>query len=245
MDHPTAPRMTIGGEFKAVAFHPGENTPFLTRDIPFDDQIFGTKPGTYQLDFKSFCQELRPLLRSKDEIVQITLSFKPRGSKFATLDFLQIQWHIFLYSNSDGICDQYHTGVSSEHILNPTSYGSFRTNKFAPFYVDELNTAYLIVNNHFPDYLCTNPGSYNIDHKLKISLHLHNEVETLVKHVTIPSKAKFNIVNIRELFDLKEKKHYTGLVHIFSGTANFWCYIMIMGKNKDDISLMCEHFGGG
>ena len=133
-------------------------------------------------------------------------------------------------------------------MLNPSPSHSPRSNKFGPFYSDALNSSYLIINNRFPAYISMRPGSKDseaIQHKIKISLFLDGETEASVKYITTSAKEMFYAINVREFFNLEHDKSYKGVVHIFSGTANFWGYYMTVGRSQNDFSVMCDHLSGG
>jgi hypothetical protein len=83
------------------------------------------------------------------------------------------------------------------------------------------------------------------NHKIKLMLHLNNELETQIKYVTTCSSDRFYALNVRETFNLPEGLAHEGIVHVFCATANFWCYYMTVGRREKDCSLLCDHLTGG
>jgi hypothetical protein len=240
---PIANNILIGDSITISAFRMDAREPFFSRAVTVgtDQDESGTK--FHQLNLRDFCAEMERLAADKDEIVQLTVSFKPVGSGITIGNINDIQMQVYVYSCAGAVCDQYHNGVSYASLSNPME--SPRTNKFGPFVVDDRHVSYVIINNKFPAYMSRTGGSEDRSHTIRLTMYLPNELETRTVFLHTSPERKFYALNVRDTFNLAAARASTGIVHLFCPTANFWSCYMTVGRAGADASLLCDHFTGG
>jgi hypothetical protein len=245
INNPLTNNLSIGGDsIRLSALHSDGVSPFHQADIALGKPLSDKQYEAYEIDLQDFLENARKGLRSQDEFIQVNLSVTAEGSDFSIENiFSALNAQVFMYSRNGQICDQFHTGTSASHILNPV-VESPRTNKFGPVYIDDHNSTYIVINNEFPDYLVRGTMGFGV-HKLKISLHLNNDQEAKVRFLTTSLEDNFYALNVSELFGLEPGKTHVGTLQLFCATANFWTYYMNVGKSETDRSLSCDHFSGG
>lgn len=241
--NPIANNILLGDSITVSAYRMRERTPFCSWNATVGVDNDESRTKFYQLGLRDFCGHMEESAADKDEIVQLTVSFKPVGSKITIPNINDIQLQVYVYSRLGVVCDQYHNGVSYASLFNPLE--SPRTNKFGPFVVDDRHASFVIINNKFPPYMSKATGAGDRCHKIRLTMYLPNDVETRTVFLTTSPGQRFYALNVRDTFHLADGRAYTGIVHLFCPTANFWSCYMTLGTDGRDSSLFCDHFTGG
>lgn len=241
--NPISNNILIGNSITVSAFRMQERTPFCswTTTVGVDNDESCTK--FYQLDLSDFCARMEASGAAKDEIVQVTVSFLPVGSRITIPNINDVQVQVYVHSRSGAVCDQYHSSVSYASLFNPLE--SPRTNKFGSFVMDDRHASFVLINNKFPPYMAKAMGAEDRRHKIRLTMCLPNDDETRTVFLSTSPEQRFYALNVRDTFHLADGRTYRGIVHLFCPTANFWSYYMTVGRNGQDSSLLCDHFTGG
>jgi len=240
---PIGNNILIGDAITISAFRMAARAPFFSRTVTVGTDQDESRTKFYQLDLRDFCAEMERLATDKDEIVQLTVSFKPVGSGITIVNINDVHVQVYVYSHAGAVCDQYHSAVSYASLFNPME--SPRTNKFGTFVVDDRHVSYVLINNKFPAYMSRTNGGGDRSHTIRLTMYLPNELETRTVFLQTSPERKFYALNVKDTFNLANGRAFTGIVHLFCPTANFWSYYMTMGRAGADASLLCDHFTGG
>ena len=253
--NPVGKNLVIEKKLKVSAHDVNSEKLFLEKKINESDII---KPNgnlfAFEINLKNFFKELNSSLpdefKKKNKFVRIKMQFETSNfnESEAKDEFTS---YLYMFDKNDNICDQIHNEWSKSSIFGGKKFGSYRTNKFAPFKIQQSCDSFIILKNRFN--INQNEEKLKI-HKLRITINYTNKNDgekkyyNKTKYLNFEVKNKFLVLNVRDIFFKNDKDTdvITGGIHIFCSTINSWGYWMIKSKDINGREfLACDHLTGG
>ena len=222
--NPVGKNLVIESNIKISALETGTEKIFLEEEID-DSELIKPKGNlfAFEIKLKKFFEKLNSILseeeKKKNNFIRINLKFEARNSNIGdVLD--EFTAYLYMFDMNDNVCDQIHNEWSKSSIYGGTKFVSYRTNKFAPFKLQDNCESYAILKNK----ININENEKKLkNHKIRVTINyskkLNNEeiTENKTEYLDFNINQKFKIINIRELFFKNEKNltQITGGVHIF------------------------------